>query len=49
MSKFIEVMVIVEGKTEEIFVNRILVPYLSAKGISLHGETVFTDEMLQLN
>ncbi len=36
MSDYIEVMVIVEGKTEEIFVNRVLVPYLSAKGIYLY-------------
>lgn len=36
MSDYVEVMVIVEGKTEEIFVTRILVPYLAVKGIYLY-------------
>lgn len=33
MSNYIEVMVVVEGKTEEIFVKSILSPYLSEKSI----------------
>ncbi|MDR0307648.1 MAG: DUF4276 family protein [Chitinispirillales bacterium] len=35
MSNRIEVMVIVEGKTEVFFINRLLAPYLAAKNIFL--------------
>ncbi|MGI6657283.1 MAG: DUF4276 family protein [Desulfobulbus sp.] len=33
MSDFIEVIAIVEGKTEEIFINSLLKPYLAEKKI----------------
>lgn len=33
MSKYIEVVVIVEGSTEKIFINEILTPYMAAKNI----------------
>lgn len=35
MSNFIEVMVIVEGKTEEIFIKSLLQPYLAQKMVSM--------------
>ncbi len=36
MSDYLEIMVLVEGKTEEIFVHDLLWPYLSPKNIFLH-------------
>ncbi len=36
MSDYIEIMVLVEGKTEEIFVNDLLVPYMAPKNIYLY-------------
>lgn len=40
MSKFIEVIAIVEGKTEQIFIEEILAPYLAAKNIYIHATQV---------
>jgi len=37
MNDYIEVMVIVEGKTEEIFVESIVIPYLAKKNIFMHA------------
>ena len=36
MSDYIEIMVLAEGKTEEIFVNDLLVPYMAPKNIYLY-------------
>ena len=36
MSDYIEVMVLVEGKTEEIFINKVLSPYLSSQNIYMY-------------
>lgn len=33
MSKFIEVVAIVEGRTEQVFIERVLSPYLANKNI----------------
>ena len=40
MSRYIEVMVIVEGKTEEMFVKLLLAPYLRSKNIFMHATQV---------
>ncbi len=40
MSKYIEVITIVEGKTEQIFIERILAPYLGYKDIGMHAVLV---------
>lgn len=40
MSKYIEVMTIVEGATEENFINNILAPYLGYKNIGMHATQV---------
>lgn len=40
MSKYAEVMIIVEGKTEEIFVNTLLKPYLAPKNVFLYATQV---------
>ena len=40
MSKFIEVIAIVEGRTEQIFIAEILVPYLAAKKIYIRATQV---------
>jgi hypothetical protein len=40
MSNYIEVMTIVEGRTEEIFINLLLQPYLAAKGIYMTATQV---------
>jgi hypothetical protein len=40
MSNYIEVMTIVEGKTEEIFINSLLQPYLSDKNIFMHATQI---------
>ncbi len=42
MNKFITVMIIVEGKTEETFVNLILKPYLANKNIFVYATQVTT-------
>jgi predicted ATP-dependent endonuclease of OLD family len=33
MNKFIEVVIIVEGRTEQLFVEKLLSPYLASKNI----------------
>ena len=35
MSKYIEVIAIVEGKTEQVFIQRVLAPYLGYKNIGM--------------
>jgi len=40
MSNYIEVMTIVEGKTEEIFINSLLRPYLSDKNIFMYATQI---------
>lgn len=40
MSKYIEVVAIVEGATEENFINKILAPYLGYRNIGLHATQV---------
>jgi len=40
MSDYIEVMVIVEGKTEEIFIESIVIPYLAKKNIFMHATQI---------
>jgi len=40
MSKYIEVIVIVEAKTEQIFIESILNPYLGHKNIGIHATQV---------
>ena len=40
MSNFIEIMAIVEGKTEEIFINSLLRPYLADKNIFIYATQV---------
>jgi hypothetical protein len=40
MSEYIEVMVIVEGKTEQMFIERILAPYLGHKNIGMRATQV---------
>jgi len=40
MSNYIEVMVIVEGKTEEIFINSMVTPYLAPKNIFVQATQV---------
>jgi hypothetical protein len=40
MSKFIEVIAIVEGSTEQIFIEDILAPYLGAKNIYIYATQV---------
>ncbi|MBF0238062.1 MAG: DUF4276 family protein [SAR324 cluster bacterium] len=40
MSKYIEVIVIVEGKTEQIFIETLLCPYLGNKNIGIHATQV---------
>lgn len=40
MSKYIEVIAIVEGKTEQIFIERILAPYLGCKNIGMRATQV---------
>ena len=40
MSRYVEVMAIVEGSTEETFINRILAPYLSHRNIGMRATQV---------
>jgi hypothetical protein len=40
MSNYIEVMVIVEGKTEEIFINSMVTPYLAQKNIFVRATQI---------
>ncbi len=40
MSNYIEIMAIVEGKTEEIFINSLLKPYLADKNIFIYATQV---------
>ena len=40
MSDYIEVIAIVEGKTEQIFIESILAPYLGYKGIGIRATQV---------
>ncbi len=40
MSNCIEVMVIVEGKTEEIFINSIVQPYLAPRNIFIRATQI---------
>jgi Domain of unknown function (DUF4276) len=40
MSDYIEVIAIVEGKTEQVFVERLLVPYLAEKNIYMNATQV---------
>ncbi|HBE6261669.1 TPA: DUF4276 family protein [Escherichia coli] len=40
MSNYLEVMVIVEGKTEQIFIERVLAPYLAQKMIFIYATQV---------
>ena len=40
MSKFIEVIAVVEGKTEEVFINSLLKPYLANKNIFMYATQV---------
>ncbi|MFK5953861.1 MAG: DUF4276 family protein [Desulfobacterium sp.] len=40
MSNYIEVMVIVEGKTEEIFINSMVQPYLAPKNIFIRATQI---------
>ncbi len=40
MSNYIEVVVIVEGKTEQIFIDSILAPYLGSKNIGMRATQV---------
>jgi hypothetical protein len=40
MSKFIEVIAIVEGKTEQTFIEAVLAPYLATKNIFMHATQV---------
>lgn len=40
MSDFIEVIAVVEGKTEEVFINSLLQPYLASKNIFMYATQV---------
>jgi hypothetical protein len=40
MSDYIEIIAIVEGKTEQIFIEKILAPYLGHKNIGIHATQV---------
>lgn len=40
MSNYVEIMAIVEGKTEQIFIEKILAPYLGYKNIGIHATQV---------
>ena len=40
MSKYIEIIAIVEGKTEQIFIERILAPYLGCRNIGVRATQV---------
>ena len=40
MNKYVEVMTIVEGATEESFIKRVLAPYLGYKNIGMHATQV---------
>lgn len=40
MSKYLEVMIIVEGKTEQVFIERVLAPYLAEKMIFVYATQV---------
>jgi len=41
MSSCIEVMVIVEGKTEESFIKKLVSPYLARNNIFMHATQIF--------
>lgn len=40
MSKYVEVIAVVEGKTEQIFIEKIVKPYLAAKGIFISATQI---------
>lgn len=40
MNKYVEVMAIVEGATEESFIKQVLAPYLGYKNIGMHATQV---------
>ena len=40
MSKYIEIIAVVEGKTEQLFINKIVAPYLGYKGIGMKATQI---------